>query len=377
MFPWKDRPLKKKLKQVLDHKDIPTFSNEEQSWIAEIRSVVKLKNRNNVSRTEAYWDFYTKHPEMHWALLAHLVSRNAGWNMTDLKGEHLSQLLTAREQTDFFLFLERGNWLIFQDAYPQLLLLDKSIKLNRSLTHLLPAFGVSSFMVPLWDHYIQSGDSSLITRALIVNEQHYIENRVIQNPHYKNTVTDTVLFKLQDLLNMNHILIPYTTPSLKQRKLFGHSVHHFSSLEERIRFGKELYDLLYSIQSRLSQVQEWAKYHPHTGSRKDYWPALYNDVRERVPHKLETPLEKPCNIHGNEARFFSPTLGRAWDDQIAEPAEQEDWFTHLKQLHFLTDNIKRQDGDVLPLYCDSIEKLEFALVAKKALRKKEKESELN
>lgn len=45
-----------------------------------------------------------------------MVSRNGGWNMTDLKGELLSHLLSESEQNDFFQFLERGNWLIFQDV---------------------------------------------------------------------------------------------------------------------------------------------------------------------------------------------------------------------------------------------------------------------
>lgn len=378
MFSWKDRPFKKKLKKVLNAKPTTaTYTTTEQQWIDDIRCETIKHNRNNVTRTQAYWEFYEQHQEMHWAFLAHLVSRNAGWNMTDLKGEHLSQLLTLKEQTDFFLFLERGNWLIFQDAYPQLLLYEKSLERKQPLTHLLPALGVSSFMVPLWNQYLETNDSSLITRALIVNEQNYIENRVIQNPMYKESVTDTILFKLQDLLNLNHILLPYITPALKQRKLFGHSVHHFSSLEERIRFGKELYDLLYAIDSRFHQVVHWAKSHPHTGSRKDYWPQLFNDVRERTPHRLTQPLDNPCGIHGKEARFYSPTLSDAWADQQATPAENGDWFTHMKQVHLLTSDIKRQDGDVLPIYCDTIKKLEFGLFAKKALREKEDESDSN
>ena len=372
---WTRSPLKKKLKKALKSKNSPVFTGDDQMIIKQIDIRTREKNRNNVTRTQAYWDFYTKHPEIHWALLAHLVSRNAGWTMTDLKGEHMPHLLNDKERVDFFQFLERGNWLIFQDAYPQLLLYEKGKDQRRSLTHLLHAFGVSAFMTPVWDHYYQNGDSSFLTKALITNEQQYIESRVIQNQTYKKTVTDTVMFKLQDLLNLNHILIPYTTPSLKQRKLFGHTVHHFSSVDERIRFGKELYDLLYSVRSKLNQVVDWANHHPHTGSRKDYWPQLFNDIRERIPNESRTPREKPCGISENEKKFFSPPLSYAWGDQQQKPSEKGDWFKHLNQMHNLTSKIEKQSGDILPSYCDTIEKLEFAVFAKNALREKEDDSD--
>jgi hypothetical protein len=35
-----------------------------------------------------------------------MVSRNAGWNMTDLKGEWLPQLLSQREEGLFSIFRE-------------------------------------------------------------------------------------------------------------------------------------------------------------------------------------------------------------------------------------------------------------------------------
>ncbi|WCK52537.1 DUF2515 family protein [Aneurinibacillus sp. Ricciae_BoGa-3] len=87
-----------------------------------------MKNVNNITRTISYYDFYCRHPEIHWAFLGHMVSRNGGWNMTDLKGELLSRLLTEQEQKHFFHFLERGNWLIFQDVFPQFLLYEESLK---------------------------------------------------------------------------------------------------------------------------------------------------------------------------------------------------------------------------------------------------------
>ncbi len=62
-------------------------------------------NRNNLTRTEAYRRIYSETPELHWALLAHLVSRNGGWNMTDLCGD-LGSSLTAVDKQALFSFLE-------------------------------------------------------------------------------------------------------------------------------------------------------------------------------------------------------------------------------------------------------------------------------
>lgn len=45
----------------------------------------------------AYYDYYLRYPEIHWAFLGHMVSRNGGWNMTDLKGDLLSRLLSEKE----------------------------------------------------------------------------------------------------------------------------------------------------------------------------------------------------------------------------------------------------------------------------------------
>src|SRR5699024_7697380 len=119
---------------------------QDQILIRQIKESTRQLNLNNVTRTTAYFDYYRKHPEIHWALLGHMVSRNGGWNMTDLKGELLSKLLSEAEQKDYFLFLERGNWLIFQDVYPQLLLYEESLKRETSLFYLLSFFHVSIFM---------------------------------------------------------------------------------------------------------------------------------------------------------------------------------------------------------------------------------------
>ncbi|TGU43045.1 DUF2515 domain-containing protein, partial [Mesorhizobium sp. M00.F.Ca.ET.186.01.1.1] len=94
---------------------------KDQDTVTDIRNKTKESNGDNLDRTSAYLAFFRRHPEVHWALLAHLVSRNAGWSMTDLRGELLPRLLAKKVQHDYFSLLERGNRLIFQDTYPQLL----------------------------------------------------------------------------------------------------------------------------------------------------------------------------------------------------------------------------------------------------------------
>ncbi|WP_253263926.1 DUF2515 family protein [Geobacillus sp. BMUD] len=87
---------------------VPTdepLSAEEKSIVAAIRRKTAEHNRNNVTRTAAYLTFFERHREIHWAFLAHLVSRNGGWNMTDLRGGLLPFLLPEQIVAPlFFVF---------------------------------------------------------------------------------------------------------------------------------------------------------------------------------------------------------------------------------------------------------------------------------
>ena len=190
----------------------------DQQLLQMIRLKTKQLNVNNVTRTKAYLDFYIFRPEIHWAFLGHMVSRNGGWNMTDLKGEFLSRLMNEQSKQDFFSFLERGNWLIFQDAYPQFLLYEESLFQSRNLFYLLPYLNVSTFMEVIWNHFWEESDSYMLAIALIINEQSYLENRIVQNPLYKKKVFQTFEFVLQDLLSFNQILFPFTDNGNSSRK---------------------------------------------------------------------------------------------------------------------------------------------------------------
>ena len=135
------------------------LTKEEQLIINKIKIQTEQLNKNNVTRTRAYYQFYIQYPEIHWALLGHMVSRNGGWNMTDLKGIYIREFY-QRKINSYFFFLERGNWLIFQDVYPQFLLYEQSVKRSQKLFHLLPHLNVSTFMETMWNHFWKTGNKN-------------------------------------------------------------------------------------------------------------------------------------------------------------------------------------------------------------------------
>ncbi|EXX85188.1 hypothetical protein BG53_09225 [Paenibacillus darwinianus] len=323
----------------------PTLGERERAILHRVRERTRQLNRNNVTRTEAYRAIYFRTPELHWALLAHMVSRNGGWNMSDLQGEMLPRLLGLEQREATFLMLERANALIFHDAYPQLLLYEEGKRLGRDLSGLLPALGVSSFMVPVWKQFGRKQDPVPLTVALIVNEQHYIEKRVVRNPMFRQSVLDTMFFGLQSLLQLNQVVFPYgvdfpigerSAPIVFGRernigtgeglRLAGLILEDFDSLRERIEFGKRLYALLFGIPAIRKGVHRFAKAVRHTASRADYAPELFAPVRQRHPQRPYRPRLDGLRLRPGAEPLYSPNLGDAWSDREVGAAEPGDWF---------------------------------------------------
>jgi len=363
------RELNKKVKlrtrRVVDPSELP---RSEQQLIYQIKECTRQRNKNNVTRTLAYYEYYRSHPEIHWAFLGHMVSRNGGWNMTDLKGELLSRLLTTAEQNDFFQFLERGNWLIFHDIYPQFLLYEESLKRETNLFHLLPFFHVSVFMEVIWNHFWLTGDRDLLALGLIINEQSYLEKQIIKNPYYQKTVLQTLEFKLQDILRLNQILFPCYREGDRELIMVGHTLQHFASLSERIRLGKQLYTLLFDRSEILQGAVGWVAEHPHTGSRKDYWPHLFNDVKETTPGVLYKKRTVNGRLKPGTSRLFSPTLQHAWKDVDHPEAEAGDWCEDWKAVTYFLHAEENIDGEIMDDYCKTLEKIELAVMAQTAIR---------
>nr|WP_263328539.1 DUF2515 domain-containing protein [Neobacillus sp. Marseille-Q6967] len=353
--------IKEELKQK-KKKTVKNLTKEEIELIERIHQETKNLNLNNVTRTKAYFDFYQKHPSIHWAFLGHMVSRNGGWNMTDLKGDHLTRLLSKSERNDYFIFLERGNWLIFQDAYPQFLLYEESLKRNQPLFYLLAHMNISTFMETIWNYFWRNGEPAILTIGLIINEQSYLEQRMIQNPVYQTKVLNTLEFKLQDLLSFNHILFPY-----RKKQLIGLTLHQFGSLDERIRLGKRLYSLLFQNKDRLKQAVEWAIHHPHTGSRKDYWPHIFNNINEGIPGIAYQLRLQSCKLRWGARRIYSPDLNSAWKNVQHHEAEKGDWFKHDQIADYLSEQKESINGEIEYEYCKTLERLELAAFAKKVI----------
>ncbi|MDU0203064.1 DUF2515 family protein [Paenibacillus sp. MAH-36] len=348
------------------------LTSEETRIVDDIRARTRKENRNNVTRTMAYWACYQKYPELHWALLAHMVSRNGGWNMTDLHGDLLPHLIDADQAEHLFAFLERANGLIFHDAYPQLLLYEESKKREKKLFHLLPHLDISSWMVPVWHEFWTSPDSAALTIALIVNEQNYIEQRIVQKDQFRQTVLNKALFKAQGWLQMNQVAFPYWSESTEtgspQPRLAGLILENFASLAERIALGKGLYALLIGAPEVLQGVLRFAASTPHTGSRADYWPHLFTPIQKASPDNFYQERLDGCFLKKGSSPLYSPTLETVWPDRPLLPVEPGDWFqdveTPMGHMHPIE---VPQTIDLTQAMSEGLHSIELAILAAQAM----------
>lgn len=200
-----------------------------------IKEQTKIHNQNNVTRTKAYLKFYDKFPEIKWSFLASIVSRNAGWNMTDLQSDPYVQLLSEGERKSLYLTYESINWYIFQDAYPQLLIYQLSEEKDTPLFFLLKHFQVSRYIEEEWYRFYRRRDKERLLYAQIINEQNLIEQPIMQHQPYKRKVFNTIPFRGQNMAHYNAVLLP-----TEQGKLYGDFVSHFLSVSKRISIGKRL-----------------------------------------------------------------------------------------------------------------------------------------
>ncbi|TKI80501.1 DUF2515 domain-containing protein, partial [Bacillus wiedmannii] len=114
MFTWNDY---EKIKQ---YRKNMVCTDEEKTIVYNIKRKIEMANMDNISRTQSYQEYYVRNSEIRWAFLASMVSRNAGWNMTDLKGRYYATVLPQKVKKHLFLTYEEANWIIFLDAFPQL-----------------------------------------------------------------------------------------------------------------------------------------------------------------------------------------------------------------------------------------------------------------
>ncbi|GGH78830.1 hypothetical protein JOD43_001593 [Pullulanibacillus pueri] len=289
---------------------------EDHKYIDIIRGKTRINNRDNVSRTKSYLTYYLQHPEITWSLLASMVSRNAGWNMTDLWNEPFLQWLRAPFRQTLFHTYERPNWLIFEDTYPQLLVYALSKQEKKPMFYLLKAFGVSIFIEAEWERYWKEKDGERLYKAQIINEQQLIERPVLKHHFFQQSVFNTMLFFSQEVLKLNVVVFPTL-----HGELYGYPVSHFQAVNERIELGKNLHSLLFkSTQSRA--IQEFAFTVAHTGSRSDY--------EQFLPHQTKPDWKPGLREVGQEIRhkrsevqewFKGKILGQ-WFAEPQQPAKR-------------------------------------------------------
>ncbi|MBU9714639.1 DUF2515 family protein [Evansella tamaricis] len=292
-----------------------------QLLIKSIKSHTEKRNMDNISRTDAYQSYFLKHNEISWAYLASMVSRNAGWSMSDLWSKPYSILLSKENRHHLFITYERANWLIFSDAYPQLLIYEKSKQDRKPLFDLLSNFHVSEWMINEWYHFWNTGNKVRLLHALIVNEQHLIQEPVIESPFFHKKVFHNTNYYIQEKLHFSVVLFP-----TDEGKIYGVSIKKFNDVHKRIELGKQLAWILLN-----SPVKEDI-YHffiecTFTGSRKDY---------QKEMRLEQTPMVRtvyPIVIHGDHERKdwskkkrFSPEklLKQRW--QIPKNYEVTEWY---------------------------------------------------
>ncbi|WP_231893378.1 DUF2515 family protein [Rossellomorea aquimaris] len=298
-------------------------------WIKCIQSCVQLYNQDNISRTIAYQKFFFIHPEVKWAYLASMVSRNAGWNMTDLKGATFPELINLKTRDLLFMTYERANWSIFQDAFPQLLIYHYSTEYNKKMFHLLKEFHVSSFMEYEWNMYWDTRDESRLVKALIINEQNLIQHPVIEHPVYKKRIFGSSLFYLEEHFHFCSVIFPTLNG-----ELIGASVHGFRHVDNRIELGKILFNILFNPKY-FHDFLEFSSTIKHTGSRTDYEGYCKNKLSTRTPplHKAY----KKVSHHWREIEDWSNhvNINPKWFEDPLLPKEVDltEWFSQKqKQL---------------------------------------------
>jgi hypothetical protein len=306
---------------------------QEQTIIRQIQIETDKKNKDNITRTEAYFDYFKRHPDLIWSFLAYMVSRNGGWNMCDLEGDIFPKLLKPQTRKQLFLTYERANWLIFHDVFPQLLLYQYSTKMNRPMFHLLPFFNISTFIQREWWQYWRTNDQLRLTTSLIINEQNVIQTPVIEHPVYKKKVFHSMIFSFQDWLHFSFCLLPTCSG-----ELYGASVNGFKSISKRINLGKRLAMILFD-KRLFPYFYEFAEKTAHTGSRYDYEQYFKIKSKRKTPILRTTfPLIQHYRHQYDDWSLTSHISSNWFEFPVnhQHPILLTDWyFTKKKQLQLL------------------------------------------
>ncbi len=273
-----------------------------RQWIIDHRDI---QNVNNPTRTNFYLHYWEWHKEVSWSLLAHLVSRNAGYQMTDLyRYKSLSSLggvvipgppVVSGVFDDLFGFLEAGNFLIFRDVFPQLAAYAWSKRLlqngqgdhSTAIFGLLsdPAFDVDPGVIVEWLEFFAIARSTLdpsgstpspffagypnpathpavrrMSLVLIVNEQCHIEPHLVNplptRPSPLGQLHQPISYLLSVMAYFKLTVVAFpsagVTGGTTASSLPLHYVGNFTKVEDRIETGRQLYHGAFEVGSPTS-----------------------------------------------------------------------------------------------------------------------------
>jgi hypothetical protein len=350
--------LLKKWENALLSRTSPAIRiNDSQTTVIQyIKKETKKLNQNNLTRTAGYFSFFQQNPEIIWSFLAHMVSRNAGYFMTDLKGEFLDSLIKPADAKALYSILEQGNSMIFQDAYPQLLLYKESKRAKRSLFHLSRHFNISPFMEGVWELFFEGDDSHLLPIAQIINEQKHIEHHLIKTKQFQY-LKRSLPYRIQNWLQLSQVLFPV----VPLKNTAGKSISQFDDINNRITVGKHLYWLL-SQKQHFSKVFQFAAETPHSASRSDYAPHLFSINRLAITKtKEKLTLFK---VKNNE-KIYSPKLEDVWTETYNGPFFSEEWFSLHSFIRSKLSLSKRASPKIWFTYWASLHKTESVYLLNK------------
>lgn len=233
--------------------------------------MISRLNVDNIARTKAYENFGRRYPEIRWARLAGMVSRNAGWNMTDLTTSTYQTLLQTSMRQQIGWIYERANWLIFQDAFPQLILYANAKKYNQFCSTDFEKWRISSFMQTEWERFWKERDENRLMQALIINEQYVVQTRLLDDVAMEGFF-HSFFYRMEEFAHLSHVIFPSDSG-----ELYGEVVTSFADPVARIKLGKNLASLLYDPTLSFSFLK-FSDINEPVGTRKEYnkrataWP---------------------------------------------------------------------------------------------------------
>jgi hypothetical protein len=241
-----------------------------------------VRNEDNVARTSSYLELYAytrdHPPDLPWLLMAHLVSRNGGYMMTDVATSLARRdgVFSADATRTLFLFLERANFLIFHDAWWHVLhhLLGRSGELGAPrATRFVVDRCWPDYERAVRDRGVSADVEAQLVRDLVTNEQHFIERRVVHNPRFEQA--SAIVGFLESIGRDAPLVLPCTDASIK--------VGRFALLARRIQTGRRIYDEVLADPARRERIYGWARQNAHTGTREVYGGRAGPRIRDAWP----------------------------------------------------------------------------------------------